>query len=141
MRPPITLNRVDLPQPEGPITDTNSPGATAKETWSTAVRMPSGVSNCLTMSSTTRIGLPGASPGAPAATRFDGVEITAMLVLAPPAGDVAVIVVAWLHVGRANHRVARPCSKVLPATTGSRHDIAHQARWRHEPQRAKMSLN
>jgi hypothetical protein len=32
IRPPMTLNRVDLPQPEGPIRDTNSPGATVKET-------------------------------------------------------------------------------------------------------------
>src|SRR5258707_13565427 len=84
MRPPITLNKVDLPHPEGPITDTNSPGATVKETWSTAVRMPSGVSKRLTMSSTTRMGLPDTASGALAATPTDGVEITAMWLLAPP---------------------------------------------------------
>src|SRR5882724_1994739 len=52
----MTLNKVDLPQPEGPMTDKNSPGATVKEILSTAVSTPSGVSNRLTMSSTTRIG-------------------------------------------------------------------------------------
>ncbi len=30
--PPITLNTVDLPQPDGPMIDRNSPGATVKET-------------------------------------------------------------------------------------------------------------
>ena len=34
--PPITLNSVDLPQPDGPMTDRNSPGLTLKETLSTA---------------------------------------------------------------------------------------------------------
>src|SRR5438105_11663391 len=53
----MTLNKVDLPQPDGPITDKNSPGATVKEILSTAVSTPSGVSNRLTMSSTTRIGI------------------------------------------------------------------------------------
>ncbi len=28
--PPMTLNRVDLPQPDGPITERNSPGLTLK---------------------------------------------------------------------------------------------------------------
>src|SRR5215472_19058290 len=50
----MILNRVDLPQPDGPITDKNSPGVTVKETWSTAVIVPSGVANRLTTSSTTR---------------------------------------------------------------------------------------
>src|SRR5215831_8550120 len=54
-RPPMTLNKVDLPQPEGPITARNSPGRTLNETRSTATSGPSGVSNCLTMLSTTRI--------------------------------------------------------------------------------------
>src|SRR5665213_2054035 len=54
-RPPITLNKVDLPQPDGPITDRNSPGLTPNETSSTAVSMPSGVSKRTTMSSTFRI--------------------------------------------------------------------------------------
>ena len=30
--PPIMLNSVDLPQPDGPITARNSPGATANDT-------------------------------------------------------------------------------------------------------------
>ena len=33
----MTLNKVDLPQPDGPMTPRNSPGATLSETWSTAV--------------------------------------------------------------------------------------------------------
>src|SRR5712672_391386 len=56
--------------------------------------MPSGVSNRLTISSTSRMAFPGTASGAPAATRIDGVEITAMMVLAPPAGGVAVMVLA-----------------------------------------------
>ena len=52
----MMLNRVDLPQPDGPITARNSPGATSNEMWSTAVTTPSGVSKCLTMSSTTSSG-------------------------------------------------------------------------------------
>src|SRR5262249_3245673 len=51
----MMLNKVDLPQPEGPITPTNSPGATERETPSTAVTTPSGVSNRLVMLSTTRM--------------------------------------------------------------------------------------
>ena len=42
--PPMTLNKVDLPQPEGPITERNSPGLTSNETSSTAVIGPSAVS-------------------------------------------------------------------------------------------------
>src|SRR5215467_5810636 len=51
----MMLNRVDLPQPEGPITPTNSPGATESETPSTAVTTPSGVSKRLLILSTTRM--------------------------------------------------------------------------------------
>src|SRR5262249_54254895 len=51
----MMLNRVDLPQPEGPITPRNSPGATPSDTSSTAVTTPSGVSNRLVMWSTTRM--------------------------------------------------------------------------------------
>ena len=50
----MMLNKVDLPQPDGPITARNSPGLTPSETRSTAVSGPSGVSNRLTISSTTR---------------------------------------------------------------------------------------
>ena len=30
--PPMMLNKVDLPQPDGPITERNSPGRTESET-------------------------------------------------------------------------------------------------------------
>src|ERR1700687_1048986 len=65
----MTLNKVDLPQPDGPITARNSPGLTLSETRSIASSGPSGVSNCLTMSSTTRM---PASDGsrAPSAVRL-----------------------------------------------------------------------
>ena len=56
-RPPITLNNVVLPQPDGPITERNSPGATFKEISSTAVIGPSGVSKRTTILSTTRMAL------------------------------------------------------------------------------------
>ena len=36
------LNRVDLPQPDGPITAKNSPGATSNETLSSAITRPFG---------------------------------------------------------------------------------------------------
>src|SRR4029079_487413 len=52
--PPITLKSVDLPQPEGPMTERNSPGRTISETLSTAVIGPSGVSKRTTMSSAPR---------------------------------------------------------------------------------------
>src|SRR5262245_4999617 len=55
IRPPTMLNRVDFPQPDGPITAMNSPGRTLSDTCSTAVSGPSGVSKRLTMSSTTRM--------------------------------------------------------------------------------------
>src|SRR4249919_1412090 len=54
-RPPITLKRVDLPQPDGPMTDMNSPGRTLSETLSTAIIGPSGVSKRTTISSATRM--------------------------------------------------------------------------------------
>src|SRR3954449_1053577 len=68
----MTLNKVDLPQPEGPMIPTNSPGATLNETWSTAVSTPSGVSKRLTISSTTRIGCTGAVVATPESTRSNG---------------------------------------------------------------------
>ena len=52
----MMLNSVDLPQPDGPITERNSPGTTSNDTSSTAVRTPSCVSKRLTMFSTTRMG-------------------------------------------------------------------------------------
>src|SRR5262249_20181203 len=55
----MTLNSVDLPHPDGPITDRNSPGLTWKETLSTAVIGPSGVSKRTTISSATRMALFG----------------------------------------------------------------------------------
>src|SRR5258708_4173127 len=105
--------------------------------------MPSGVSNRLTMSSTTRMALPATS--ADAAARFDGVEITAMLVLAPPPEMSR----SWFSslvelTGEAgpltDFRFACQCSKLPPATTGSMHRIAYRARPRHEPRGAKISL-
>src|ERR1700677_3979 len=51
----MMLNKVDLPQPDGPITARNSPGATSNETSSRAVMSPSAVAKRITMSSTTRI--------------------------------------------------------------------------------------
>src|SRR6516165_289775 len=51
--PPITLNSVDLPQPDGPMTERNSPDLTLNDTLSTAVIGPSAVSNCTTTPSAT----------------------------------------------------------------------------------------
>src|SRR5262245_9184312 len=68
----MILNRVDLPQPEGPITPRNSPGLTDNDTLSTAVTTPSGVSNRLLMLSTTRMAASGE------ATRPDGIVTRAM---------------------------------------------------------------
>src|SRR5436309_7859224 len=48
----MMLNSVDLPQPDGPMIDTNSPRATRNETSSTATTEPSAVAKCLTMCST-----------------------------------------------------------------------------------------
>src|SRR4051812_16032068 len=52
----MMLNSVDLPQPDGPITDRNSPGRTANDTLSTATKAPSAVSKCLAMPSTLSAG-------------------------------------------------------------------------------------
>src|SRR5215510_6642791 len=70
----MMLNNVDLPQPDGPITPKNSPGLTDSDTLSTAVSTPSGVSNCLTIPSTVRIGSAALAPG----TRPDGIATTVM---------------------------------------------------------------
>src|SRR5580658_4899674 len=51
----MVLNKVDLPQPDGPITARNSPEATLNDTLSSAVRLPSAVAKRITMFSTTRI--------------------------------------------------------------------------------------
>ena len=72
----MMLNSVDLPQPDGPITPKNSPGLTDSDTLSTAVSTPSGVSNCLTMLSTARIG--SAARAAGMASRPDGIATTDM---------------------------------------------------------------
>src|ERR1043166_9619302 len=73
----MILNRVDLPQPDGPITPTNSPGATERERPSTAVTTPSGVSKCLVMLSTTRM----PSGTAAALDAADGTVAAAMALL------------------------------------------------------------
>src|SRR4051794_9309995 len=76
----MMLNKVDLPQPDGPITPTNSPGATDSDTLSSAMTTPSGVSKRLTMSSTARI----AEPAAGATARADDDVTAAMAALASP---------------------------------------------------------
>src|SRR5437588_4417065 len=48
----MILNNVDLPQPDGPMMDTNSPGAMEKEMSSTAVIAPSLVMKRLVTRST-----------------------------------------------------------------------------------------
>src|SRR4029077_10962030 len=48
----MILNSVDLPQPEGPMIETNSPAAMENDTSSTAVITPSAVGNRLLMRST-----------------------------------------------------------------------------------------
>src|SRR5580692_11496283 len=48
----MMLNKVDLPQPEGPITARNSPGATVNDTLSSAVTPASALPTRMTMSST-----------------------------------------------------------------------------------------
>ncbi len=58
----MTLNSVDLPQPDGPITDRNSPGRTSNETSSTAVSTPSGVEKRIEMSSTRMMASVGSGP-------------------------------------------------------------------------------
>src|SRR5207245_663719 len=54
INPPMMLKSVDLPQPDGPMIDTNSPSRTAKAMRSRAASEPSGVRNALARSSTTR---------------------------------------------------------------------------------------
>src|SRR5438128_12035325 len=66
----MILKSVVLPQPEGPITPTNSPGATDSETPSTAMTAPSGISNRLVMLSTARIAPPATAAGLDAADRI-----------------------------------------------------------------------
>src|SRR4051794_397562 len=68
----MTLNSVDLPQPEGPMIERNSPGFTASDTWSTAVTGPPGVGKLTTTSSTDRIA--SLSPR----LRRDGIEVTSI---------------------------------------------------------------
>ena len=56
----MMLKSVDLPQPDGPITATNSPWRTSSETLSSACTTPSCVSNRLEMCSTSSSGRVGA---------------------------------------------------------------------------------
>src|SRR5262245_6996819 len=67
----MTLNSVDLPHPDGPITPRNSPGATVSDRLSTAVRTPSGVANRLVMLSTTRMASVGSTRAEPWSVRFN----------------------------------------------------------------------
>src|SRR5580700_2794151 len=73
----MMLNKVDLPQPDGPITAKNSPGATVNDTLSMAVTPPSAVAKCIAMSSTTRSASAAAACGS-GVTRLL-VETTAMV--------------------------------------------------------------
>src|ERR1051326_2119659 len=50
----MILNSVDLPQPDGPMIETNSPGATENDTSSTAVIEPSRVAKRFETRSTSR---------------------------------------------------------------------------------------
>src|ERR1700733_5745420 len=52
------LNRVDLPQPDGPMTARNSPGATVNDTLSRAVTPSAALPKRRTMSSTTSRAVP-----------------------------------------------------------------------------------
>src|SRR4051812_20305202 len=61
IRPPMMLKRVVLPQPDGPMMETNSPACTSKEKFSMASTGPSAVSNCLETFSTARAGMVVAS--------------------------------------------------------------------------------
>src|SRR5262249_3035985 len=78
----MILKSVALPQPEGPITPTNSPGVTDSDTPSTAVTTPSGVSNDLTMLSTARMAPPAAASGPDGLTVVNAVA-TAMRLSVP----------------------------------------------------------
>src|SRR3984885_12465627 len=57
------FNKVDLPQPDGPITAKNSPGATSNVTLSSAVRPSSAAPKRIVMASTARIGGAAACTG------------------------------------------------------------------------------
>src|SRR5664279_127998 len=62
------LNNVDLPQPDGPMMDTNSPGAIENDTSSTAVITPSLVTKrLLTCSTSSRRSSPESGAAVPAA--------------------------------------------------------------------------
>src|SRR5262245_59309200 len=78
----MILKSVDLPQPDGPMMPTNSPGATDNETPSTAMTAPSGVSNRLVMLSTARMAVPAAASGPDGLTAVNAVA-TAMRPLSP----------------------------------------------------------
>src|ERR1700675_706894 len=65
----MMLNKVDLPQPDGPITARNSPGATVNDTLSSAVTPSSALPKRVTMSSTTSSAGPLSACGS-GVTRF-----------------------------------------------------------------------
>src|SRR5579884_4539449 len=65
-RPPSRASRVDFPQPEGPVMATNSPGATSKETPSSAVTATSpDLKTRPTLSTRSPIGWPSRSQASP----------------------------------------------------------------------------
>src|ERR1700722_8523108 len=100
----MTLKRVDLPQPDGPMTARNSPGATLNDMWSTATIGPSAVSKRFDTSSTTKM----ASAGRGA--------------LASEAGDTAAGTMRYL----ATNTASSPAQAGGPGP----HDGAAAAQWR-----------
>ena len=61
-RPPSSWSRVLLPEPDGPIRATNSPGVTASETSRTASTVSPGMGYCLVRLRASRIGWSASSP-------------------------------------------------------------------------------
>src|SRR5215470_4025684 len=117
----MTLNSVDLPQPDGPITPTNSPGLTSNETWSTATIGPSGVSKRLTMSSTTRMARSGFGAVAGPSLRLTNVGAVAISSSSPAFPRRCYVVPA--SVGLAGERIPHRAGAVarLDAHVDHRH--------------------
>ena len=112
--PPMMLNRVDLPQPDGPMTETNSPGATSNETSSTATTPSATLPKRLVTRST-------ASTGGTAATA---------------AGRSAVAAALTCRAGSAR-RPWRGCS---PAPPAHRSRPPHRPRPRRWPRRTRPAV-
>src|SRR5438552_2274200 len=74
----MILNNVDLPQPDGPMMETNSPGAMEKEMSSTAVIAPSLVLKRLVTRSTSSSRVECGCAAAPVAMDGPGCSIAAL---------------------------------------------------------------